>query len=67
LEHDATVVGPGAKYSPEVNQAAGMVSVQVKCRIEEALMLIADRAQVAGLSMDEIAGAVLDRSISFGE
>ena len=52
--------------SAEVNQAAGMVSLQADCYIEEALQLMEDRASVAHITVEEIAAAVLDRSIQFG-
>jgi len=52
-------------YSAEVLRAAGMVSVQADCRVEEALALMRDRAEVAGVTIDVIAAAVLDHSIDF--
>jgi AmiR/NasT family two-component response regulator len=59
--------GPMYDYSPEVNQAAGMVSVQANCRIEEAFVLLFERADSAGLPIQDIASAVLDHSISFAD
>jgi len=53
--------------SAEINQAAGMVSVQADCNIEEALQLMHDRAAVAHVTLEEIAAAVLDHSILFGD
>jgi AmiR/NasT family two-component response regulator len=50
----------------EVAQAQGMVSVQADCSLEEALELMRDRATVTHQTLDEIADAVLDRSIRFG-
>ena len=55
------------EYSAEVNQAAGIVSVQADCYIEAALDLMAERAFIAHVSLDEIATAVLEHSIRFGE
>jgi hypothetical protein len=54
-------------HSAEVNQAAGMVSVQANCGIDEALASMTERAKFAGLSLDEIAAGVVDRSIWFTE
>jgi AmiR/NasT family two-component response regulator len=53
------------EHSAEINQAAGMVSVQARCGIEEAFALMFERADSAGLALDDIATAVLDRSIVF--
>ena len=55
------------EHSPDVHAAAGMVSVQADCLIEEALAMMGDRAAVAHVSLEEIAAAVLDHSITFGE
>jgi hypothetical protein len=54
-------------HSAEVNQAAGMVSVQADCSIEQALAMMSERATFAGLTLGEIAAGVLDRSIWFTE
>jgi len=48
-----------------VNQAAGMVSVQAECGIEEAFVLMRARAAESSVTLDEIAQAVLDRAIDF--
>ena len=45
------------RYDPEVFSAAGMVSVQANCLIEEALAMMSDRATVAHVTLDEIAAA----------
>jgi len=52
-------------YSPEVNQAAGMISVQADCPIQDAISMMWEHADTAGVSIDDIAAAVLDRSIRF--
>jgi hypothetical protein len=62
---DQTYVGPNL-HSSIVNQAAGMVSVQANCLIQEAFVLMDARAELADDTLDEIAEAVLDRSIHFG-
>jgi hypothetical protein len=43
-----------------------MVSIQADCELEEAYVMMSDRAAVSHTSLDEIAAAVLDRSIHFG-
>jgi hypothetical protein len=48
-----------------VNQAAGMVSVQAQCGIEEAFVLMRARAAESRVTLDQIAQAVLDRAIDF--
>jgi len=49
-----------------VDQAQGMVSVQVGCTLDQALALMKDRAGVQAEQLDEIADAVVERSIRFG-
>jgi hypothetical protein len=46
-------------------QAQGMISVQAECRLDDALRLIVDRAQVSGCSVEEIAEATVSRRIRF--
>jgi AmiR/NasT family two-component response regulator len=48
-------------------QAQGMVSTQAHCSLPDAIDLMKDRAQVQHRTLTEIAGAVLDRTIRFGE
>jgi hypothetical protein len=55
------------EYSPGVKQAVCMVQVQAKCVIEEALNLMAERAFIDHVSLDEIAAGVLDHSITFDD
>ena len=59
--------GPDSRCSVEIHQAAGMVSIQADCELEQAYVLMSDRAAVARVSIEEIAMAVLDKSIRFGE
>ena len=69
--NDKETAGPRRLYrspnlnGPIVNQAAGMVSVQAHCGIEEAFALMRARAAESRVSLDEIAQAVLDRAIDF--
>lgn len=57
----------GSSHSHQVSQASGMVSVQADCTIDEAMILMQDRAATTGQTLDEIAAAVVDRTIRFGE
>jgi alkylhydroperoxidase/carboxymuconolactone decarboxylase family protein YurZ len=43
-----------------------MVSVQAECRVEDALQLMAERAAVQGMTIEQIAQAVVDHNIRFG-
>jgi len=43
-----------------------MVSIQADCDLEQAYVLMSDRASESRVSLDEIALAVIDRRISFG-
>ena len=60
-----TGTGSRVKHTARVSQAAGMVSVQVGCLIEEALVLIYDRADASPKTVDELAAAVIDGAIRF--
>ena len=53
-------------YSDEIHQAAGMVVVQTGAPIGDALQMLRDRAVVERVTLDEIATAVIERSIRFG-
>jgi len=43
-----------------------MVSVQADCSLPEALALMRERATITRQTLDEIAAAVVDRTIRFG-
>ena len=58
---------PSHAHSAQVSRAAGIVSMQADCLIEQALILMDARAELAGVTLDEIAAGVLDQSITFGE
>ena len=49
----------------EVHRAAGRVSVQVGCRVEQALALMREQAEASRVTLGEIADAVLDGSLRF--
>jgi hypothetical protein len=58
--------GAQAERSTTMLQAEGMVSVQAECRVADALQLMAERAAVQGMTIEQIAQAVVDHSIRFG-
>ncbi len=43
-----------------------MVGAQAGCTMEEAFVLMHERAQISGVTMEDIVNAVLDHSIQFG-
>jgi hypothetical protein len=51
---------------PVVLQAAGMVSVQADCTGEEAIALLARRAEAFDDDVEDLAEAVVERRIRFG-
>ena len=57
--------GSRSKHTARVNQAAGMVSVQASCEVEEALILMQTRAAASRLTVDDIAEAIIDGSVRF--
>jgi hypothetical protein len=59
------ITGVPDTYSPTVYRAAGMVSVQASCSLQEALALMRARAAEGGNTVDEIATGVIDRSVGF--
>ena len=59
--------GPDSRYGLEIHQAAGMVSIQADCLLEQAYVLMSDRATVSHRTLDDIALSVVDRSIRFGQ
>ncbi len=58
--------GSPVAHSVSVTQASGMVSVQASCTCAEAIVLMKARAVESHHTMDEIAHALLERSIRFG-
>jgi hypothetical protein len=54
-----------AQRSEKVIQAAGMISVQVDCSLDDAVVLMNERAEITGQSREEIAAAVVERRIRF--
>jgi len=49
-----------------VLQAEGMVSVQAECDLGNARKLLAERATVQGMTVEQVAAAVVDQRIRFG-
>ena len=49
-----------------LNQAAGMVAAQADCTIEEAFVLMRERAERSDATMQEIIAGVMEHSITFG-
>jgi hypothetical protein len=56
---------PDDEVVRQIYQATGMVAVQAESTIDEALELLAMRAQTLGQGMHETARQVLDRRFSF--
>jgi AmiR/NasT family two-component response regulator len=51
--------------SDRVAQASGMVSVQAECSLDEAFVMIEERAQTIDLTTEEVAKSVVDRQFRF--
>jgi hypothetical protein len=51
--------------SAKVMQAAGMVSVQANCTVDEAMTLMEERARATNQTRRQIAEAVIARTIRF--
>jgi hypothetical protein len=60
-----STTGQPAHYSQTVHQAAAMITLQVNCRIEQAFSLLLESAVVANVTVEQLAVAVLNRSIRF--
>jgi len=59
--------GGEAEHRRKVNLAAGMVAAEADCTIEEAFVLMRDRATESATTMDELVAGVLERSIRFDQ
>jgi len=64
---DGATTGNGSpfKHTARVSRAAGMISVQANCGVEEALILMHTRAAATRVTVDEIAEAVIDGAVRF--
>ena len=49
-----------------MSHASAMVSLQAHCSVTEAVVLMKDRAQTSGQSLEEVVIAVVDRVVRFG-
>lgn len=58
---------PGWELVEKLAQATGMVSVQAECALDEALVMMSERAIVNHCTVYEIAVGVIDRTIRFCE
>jgi len=58
-------VGNGSVPSATVAQAQGMVSVQVPCTLDEALLILSARARSDERSVDQVASAVVAGELRF--
>ena len=54
-------------YTVSVHQASGMVAVQAMCTIAEAVQLMMGRSVRESHTLDEIASAVIARTVRFDE
>ena len=57
--------GNGSVPSARVAQAQGMISVQVTCTLDEALLLLSVRARTNQQSVQQVASAVVAREVRF--
>jgi AmiR/NasT family two-component response regulator len=58
--------GAAFEHGERVTEAVGIVRLQTACTMEEAFVLMHERAQMSGVTMEDIVDAVLDHSIHFG-
>ena len=60
------IMATAEEMSDRVGQASGMVSVQADCPLDEALVIMMDRASVQHQTLTQIAEGVIQRRIRFG-
>ena len=60
-----TGTGSELPYSARVLQAQGIVSVQARCGMAQAIILMTDKAEATATTIDELAEQVLNRSMRF--
>jgi len=60
MDNDSSV-----EDTSRISQAQGMVIEQVGCTVDDALVLLNERAKVTGLRLEEVAIAVVDRRTQF--
>ncbi|HTL87654.1 MAG TPA: hypothetical protein VL856_20895 [Acidimicrobiia bacterium] len=57
-------VGP-AEHSTRVQDAVAIVRRQAVCSVEEAFVLLHERATVSGVTMEQVIDAVIDGEVRF--
>jgi hypothetical protein len=62
-----TTIEKPSPPSVKVLQASGMVSVQARCSVDRAMLLMRERAVIQGRTLYQIAVDVLDRTIAFND
>ncbi len=55
-----------AEHSDQVSQAVAVIMEQASCTMEEAFVLMHERATMSGSSMEDVMSGVADGSIRFG-
>jgi len=55
-----------SEHSERVDQAVGMIRDQADCTMEEAFVLMHERATMSAMTMEEIIDAVVEGSIRCG-
>jgi len=55
----------GSAFTAQVHQAQGMVSVQARCSLTEALIRMIEMAETANVTIDDVAEHALDRTVRF--
>jgi len=65
MDRDTTSQESPLRYPARVSKAAGMVSTQVGCDVEQALVLMLTRAASSRVTVDDLADAVIDGSVRF--
>jgi len=65
MDGDTTSQESPLRYSARVSKAAGMVSTQVGCDVEQALILMLSRAGSSRVTVDDLADAVIVGSVRF--
>ena len=56
---------PSYEYSVPVNQAFGIVAAQIGGTVAEAIPLVKDRASELGVTLEQIADAIIDGTVVF--
>ncbi|HEY5170816.1 MAG TPA: ANTAR domain-containing protein [Acidimicrobiia bacterium] len=57
----------GSGHSAEVAQAQGMVSAQVNCTVDEALIVMNARARTSHMTLEQVAAGIVHHLIRFDD